>query len=96
MNKPKLHALLILAAGLAAAVAAWLLLPAQVALQIGSGGAATNFAPKPLAVLLPLIFSITGAGMLLSQKAVTGKAMILGWAGAVLQIVTILINRMLG
>lgn len=83
--------LLALVAVAAAAVAAWLLLPELVAMQIGMDGNPSNVMPKPFAVAVPLIIGLWGAWEL--KKEVGGKGILLAALGVLMPIFMIWFNR---
>lgn len=90
-TKQKVCMVLFLIAIIALAVAGWLLLPEEVAMQIQFDGGRGNVVSKPLAVMLPVLAGLYGVWLM--KKEVDGKSLILGALGIVVPIITILMNR---
>lgn len=84
--------LVIIALGLG--VISWLLLPDVVAVQVGIDGQITNTMPKALAVAIPLVVSVVGSIMNLTDKEEKNKkGYVLSVVGIVIMVLSLLFNR---
>lgn len=90
-KKDKLISAAIGAAAVALAVAAFIILPDSVAMQVSAGGTLQNTMPKAIAVALPLL--ITAIGLVCAVRAEEKtKCFLIAAIGPVLQIVTMVMN----
>lgn len=68
-----------------------IILPDQVAMQVSTFGQKQNWVPKPLGVLIPVVFGALGMGMVWKGKY-PRNGMILACVAPALQIAVFLIN----
>ena len=75
----------------ALAIAAFLILPDSVAMQLSTSGTLQNTMPKAIAVALPLL--ITAIGLVCAARAEEkAKCFLIAVIGPVLQIITMVMN----
>ena len=92
--KTKIIAGIMGAAAAALAVYSYMILPETVAVQIGVDGQVSNTMPKMFAVVLPLVITLGGCGvMVFGKRESTVKGIVLSVAGIGIMIVTVLFNR---
>ena len=92
--KTKIIAGIMGAAAAALAVYSYMILPETVAVQIGVDGQVSNTMPKLFAVVLPLVITLGGCGvMVFGNRESTVKGIVLSVAGIGIMIVTVLFNR---
>lgn len=75
------------------AIAAWLLLPDTVAVQIGIDGQVSNTMPKLFAIAIPVIVSIGGIAVsLFNKKESRTKGYVLSLVGIGIMVFSLFIN----
>ena len=85
-------AVIVIAVGLS--VCAWFMLPPVVAVQIGLDGQAANTLPKLPAIAIPLVISVAGSVMNLTNKENgSSKGFVLGIVGIAVILLTLFVNR---